>query len=104
MISKFRKYPLRADRSILRQGKRLRGKNVEIFTLPSSFSRIGVIVGKNVSLKAAQRNLVKRRVAAALLQILNGKSLDVVVRALPSSREATYEQIENELNQLIATS
>lgn len=100
MIPKSRKFPLRSDRAILRRGKRSRGSLLEIYTRDSSFPQIAVIVGKNVDLKSTQRNLVKRRITAALVSQLDNLKVDVVARALPSSRGATYEQITTELREL----
>ncbi len=73
---------------------------MEVFTRDSSFPQIAVIVGKNVDLKSTQRNLVKRRITAALISQLDELKADVVIRALPSSRSATYEQITTELREL----
>lgn len=74
---------------------------MEIFTQTSSLPRIAVIVGKNVSLLSTGRNLVKRRITAALLARLPDLRTDVVVRALPQSSQATYEQLETELRELL---
>lgn len=106
MIYKSKRYPLRTERSIFSKGKRARGSLVEISSLPSSASRRAVIVGKNVSLKAVERNLVKRRISEALEKTLavSNLNLDVVARALPAAKKATYVQLETEIGKLLSGS
>lgn len=68
-----------------------------------SLSRFGFVVGTNVSKKAVDRNLVKRRLRA--ISAKHSKSIksgfDVIVIAAPLSKSKTYKELENEALSLL---
>ena len=82
-------------RSGVRQGRR----NVVLYAVPSGEvpSRFGFIVSKAVG-NAVTRNLVKRRLreAAALTVRVRPVGLDVVVRALPASSTASWDELSTD--------
>ena len=59
-------------------------------------SRFGFVVSKKVSAKATERNRVKRRLRDAIFQKLDGlkKSWDVIVVALPASKNKEFLEIQ----------
>jgi len=61
---------------------------------------VGITVGKPVG-KAVVRNKVRRRVAAALHQLLAGRRLRVLVVARPTAADAPYAQLRNELERAL---
>lgn len=82
-------------RSGVRQGRR----NVVLYAAPSGErpSRFGFIVSKAVG-NAVTRNLVKRRLreAAASTVRVRPVGLDVVVRALPASSTASWDELSTD--------
>jgi len=60
-----------------------------------------VLVGKNVFGLAAKRNLLKRRIRSVLASYARGSNLEFTVIAKPSSANANFEEIMEEiLNQI----
>lgn len=83
-------------RSGARQGRR----NVVVYvraTAAGEPARAGFIVSKRVG-NAVMRNRVKRRLRALVSQTLSHQAdgFDVVVRALPASAEASFEQLRRD--------
>jgi ribonuclease P protein component len=65
--------------------------------------RIGIVVGKKVSNKATERNLIKRRLREAVRkripEVKNG--LDIIIVVLKdASKEISFEEIEKVVNRL----
>lgn len=82
-------------RSGVRQGRR----NVVLYAVRSQNqpSRFGFIVSKAVG-NAVTRNLVKRRLREAAASTLRARpeGLDVVVRALPASAQASWAELSKD--------
>src|SRR3989344_606 len=59
-------------------------------------SRVGFVVSKKVSLKASVRNAVKRRLRTAFTRELDvvKPHYDIVVIALPLTKEKTFQEIQ----------
>ncbi|MFZ1720939.1 MAG: ribonuclease P protein component [Microgenomates group bacterium] len=78
-------------------------KHSSLFTMlyqESENPGLAVIVSKKISLKAVIRNLIKRRVFAALTSratIILEKKYAIVVRCKPAIVLATYREIEHQL-------
>lgn len=58
-------------------------------------------MGKNVSLKASERNTIRRRIQKILIDMPPQNKFDVVVRAFRSASKATYDQLKDEISKLI---
>jgi ribonuclease P protein component len=99
---------------VYQYGKRYQGTHLllrSLHHLPDSAdgnlpaTRFGISVSQKVSKKAVVRNLLKRRVKAALRQLLpqlvNGWSVVIGVR--PSAQGCEYVEILRELEQLLAS-
>ncbi len=65
------------------------------------FSRFGFIVGKRVSLKAVERNRIKRKMRESAKTNNLKKGYDAVVIALPGIKE---DEIENDMRMLFKKS
>lgn len=103
MLSRSLRFPLRSNQNIFRQSKRLLGQDLDIFVTPSSKPQAAIIVGKNVSLKAAERNHIKRILGEILAKdILPSASKTLIVRAKTGARTKTYAQLKTELIDLVA--
>jgi ribonuclease P protein component len=93
-------------RRLVRSGRKARGSLTLAYgrrSEPGSPLRIGVIVARNVG-NAVVRNRVRRRIKAVGWSLAQGvDGLDVVVRALPSSASAGFEDIDGEVRRLVGT-
>lgn len=63
-------------------------------------SVVGITVSKPVG-KAVVRNKVRRRVAAILSEMLEGRCLRLLVVARPTAAAASYAQLRNELERAL---
>ena len=94
----------REIRSLMREGKRRKTSNFDVFVAasPDSFSRLGVIVPKHGH-AIVERNLLRRRIREVgrreLLPGLEtcGRDRDVLVRARPSAYEAAFATLRDEI-------
>lgn len=102
MVPKEKRFLLRSNRSILRDGSRVRGKMLEIFSQPSDSFKVAVIVGKNVALSAVIRNQVRRRIQSILLERMSGSNQNIVVRAFGGAAKATYDELKSEITFLLS--
>ncbi len=95
-------------RTLLREGRRLRGRRVELFALPSPTGRprFGTVVPKHRH-RIVDRNLVRRRLReigrTEVLPLLEarGLALDILVRAGPAAYSADHSDLLAELNRLM---
>jgi ribonuclease P protein component len=72
-------------------------------TTPGDPLRVGVIVARNVG-GAVVRNRVRRRIKAAAWPLTAGTfGLDVVVRALPSAADASWQAIATEVEDAVSS-
>jgi ribonuclease P protein component len=93
--------------AVLRRGTRERTGHFDIFRsdAPSSHSRFGVIVPKHRH-KIVERNRLKRRIREVgrtelLPMLASSAPTDLLVRARPGAYELTFEQIRDELEQVM---
>ena len=65
--------------------------------------RFGFIVAKNVG-DAVRRNLVRRRLKAVTFELLSAVTpgTDVVIRALPTARDAAWQTLHDEVQHSLA--
>jgi ribonuclease P protein component len=113
MLAKANRITRGADyRVTVRRGARFTGANAVTYIRPNPDSdvvRFGFIVGKTVG-KAVTRNLVRRRLKAVAYELLprlaaeqpEGTGVDVVVRALPASAQASWASLHEELSRASA--
>lgn len=61
--------------------------------------QIVVLVGKNVSKKATQRNLLKRRIKAIMRSIIKGagKDNEFLIVVKPEARQLTFKELKEEI-------
>lgn len=87
------------------QGQRWRGRRLALNAMPNDLnhSRFGFVVSGRVG-TAVVRNTVKRRLRSAIRQWLPelASGYDVVVVAYQQAAEATYHELEAELESLLA--
>ncbi|CEA07216.1 Ribonuclease P protein component [Arthrobacter saudimassiliensis] len=90
----------------VRSGARSGRRNVVLYAVANGGgpTRVGFIVARNVG-NAVTRNLVKRRLreAAAREISVRPSGLDVVVRALPASASASWQQLSADFGSALET-
>lgn len=95
----------RADFTSLPRSRRLHGELFLLSVAPSQaeHSKFSCIVSKKVSLRAVDRNLIKRRARAILTKIILNKfpRQNFVLTAKPKSLQATYKDMEVEIQKLV---
>jgi ribonuclease P protein component len=107
MLAKIHRVRVAGDFArTVRSGARSGRRNVVLYALPrpdGGPSRCGFIVGKNVG-NAVTRNLVKRRLRAAAASFIasNPQGLDLVVRALPASALAGWDDLSRDFDKAAA--
>jgi ribonuclease P protein component len=85
----------------MRSGRKVVGENMVIYLKTDSNSnaaRFGFVVSKSVG-SAVERNLIKRRLRSAVRNSLNNYQVGqtLVVRALPSIKQMSWQELEIEL-------
>ncbi|MBU1045596.1 ribonuclease P protein component [Patescibacteria group bacterium] len=73
----------------------------------SDISRIGIVVSRKVASKAAERNLIKRRIRAAVKETLSAINTgqDIVISALSGINKTTdFQRIKETVNNLLLRS
>jgi ribonuclease P protein component len=90
-------------RRVLRRGHKHSSDLGVIAVVPSEAGpRLGVIVSKAVG-GAVVRNLVKRRIRAAFIDLLSEVGThDVVVRAIPGADNVSFSQIKSSLESALS--
>lgn len=92
-------------RNIIRSGNKINSYNFSIYYSKNNLDkyRIGITISKKVSKLAVERNLLKRRINAAINELkLSNINIDIVIIAKPSSNQLEYQIIKNEItNSLI---
>ncbi len=95
----------RADLASLPQPRRTHGEflSLSISEGPFTEPRFACVVSKKVSLRAVDRNRVKRRVRASLAPIipLITEPRAFVLVAKAKSRDATYQEIDQDVRRVI---
>ena len=97
---------------VVRRGVRIVGAHTVLYIrknaeAPSDAAgvpvRFGFIVAKNVG-DAVRRNLVRRRLKAASFDLLSAVSsgTDVVIRALPTARDAAWQTLHDDVQRSLA--
>jgi ribonuclease P protein component len=89
----------------MRHGRKAVGLSVVVYLNNSDTaksSRFGFVVSKSVG-SAVQRNLVKRRLRAAVTDILPNflGGQDLVIRALPASKDMSWDLLTQDLKSCI---
>jgi len=79
-------------RHVIRRGKKVSHSLAIGYSLAAEFPRAAVVVSKDVG-NAPARNRVRRRIRHILASELPGRCVDVVVRALPPSASASWEEL-----------
>ena len=101
--------PLRLKRpqdfqNVWRRGERWRDDTLTLGILPNKFShnRFGFVVSRRIG-KAVSRNLIKRRLRAAVRYWLPGMATgyDVVITAHSPVTSVTYHELEAALGRLL---
>ena len=62
------------------------------YSLPADNPRAAVVVSKSVG-SAPVRNRVRRKIRHILAEVLPDLSVDIVVRALPPSADASWDEL-----------
>ncbi|TFB70989.1 ribonuclease P protein component [Cryobacterium sp. Hz9] len=97
---------------VVRRGVRIVGAHTVLYVRPGSVPtdvvvpvRFGFIVAKNVG-DAVRRNLVRRRLKAVTSELLSTVSpgTDVVIRALPTARDAAWQTLRDEVQRSLSRS
>jgi len=103
MLSKKNRLTFERDILKTRKGESVKGSFFVMRAIKNNLrkARIVVTVGKKVSLKSVERNLIKRRTLEVIRLLLNQIDyFDIFVFALPRAKSAQYKAIENEIKQL----
>jgi ribonuclease P protein component len=83
--------------TVFRRGTRRSRGPLTCYLIPASQVQVAVIVDKKVSKLATQRNLVKRRIRAALREMELPQS-KIAVRAYQGVLDLSYDQIRANLS------
>lgn len=91
--------------AVYRRGKKVYHPLIRFLYLPNQRTspRCTVVVSYKVSTQATQRNVVKRRLRAALRpQLLHlVQPHDMIVIAQPAARQASYQQLVQAFDQVV---
>lgn len=83
------------------KGRNIKGDTIYLKVLKTEepFSRIGFIVSKKISLKAVERNKIKRRMRDSTKRILSTieNGLDIIVTALPKIKKSEFKDIKEDI-------
>ncbi|QGU28063.1 ribonuclease P protein component [Microbacterium oryzae] len=107
MLARPHRLVLGADyRMVVRRGSRCAGASTVTHVVHSHEERaprFGFIVSKAVG-NAVTRNTVRRRLKAVCAEALPGvrPGADVVIRALPSAAQATFQELRSEVTRCLA--
>ncbi len=86
---------------IIRSGKKLYTQNLSVYYCKTSNPyHIGITVSKKVSKLAVTRNLIKRRIVAAINEISldNNFHQDVVIIVKPTTHNIEYQEIKDQIS------
>ncbi|WP_104134409.1 MULTISPECIES: ribonuclease P protein component [unclassified Cryobacterium] len=95
---------------VVRRGVRIVGTHTILYVRSNPIHtdavdpvRFGFIVAKNVG-DAVRRNLVRRRLKAVTFELLSAviPGTDVVIRALPTARDAAWQTLHDEVQRSLA--
>ncbi len=107
MLAKANRVTSATDyRRLVRSGRRARGALTLAYARRTGAGeplRVGVIVARNVG-GAVVRNRVRRRIKAASRPLTGEvQGLDVVVRALPAAKDASWPALSDEVRRHVST-
>ena len=86
--------------TVFRRGEVARVGGLTVYKLPRADQRVTVIVDKKVSKKAVTRNLLKRRLRAALRAQGLPKGW-TIVRGYPGSEKTSYSELTQQLQRCL---
>ncbi len=62
-----------------------------------------IAIGKKISKKATERNLLKRRIKAIMQPIIKGSGHDFIITVKPEAINLTYRELKKELERKVPT-
>ena len=92
--------------TVYRRGRQVPTPLFRSYWLPrrATGRRITVVVSTKVSKQAVTRNLIKRRLRSLSLELIPATSgYDVVISALPASRTANFDDLQQALTKVTQT-
>jgi len=86
---------------VFREGKSVKGPTTyfRILKTKEPSPRIGFIVSKKVSLKAVERNKIRRRLRESVREVLDTLKggLDIIIIASPRIKKSSFDEIREEI-------
>lgn len=101
MLKKENRLTKRKDfESVFKQGKGIKQGSIYLKYKKNGLKecRFGIIIGKNYSKKAVERNKIKRRLRE-ILKEQNVQGLDIILVALPGA-ENNFEKLKEDVGKL----
>lgn len=74
---------------------------VKVRSKGSQKKQLIIVVGKNVSKKATQRNLLKRRMRAIMQPVLKESSKDYTIIIRPEALNLSYQELRKEVTKFL---
>jgi len=89
--------------NVFNNGTSIKGESIYLKFLKTKepFTRIGFIVSKKVSAKAAERNKIKRWLRESVKGFLKFEGLDIVIISSPRIKKKTLEEIKIDIEKTI---
>ena len=91
-------------RRVLKNGKGFKDPffYIKLKSNRAGYTRIGIVVGRKVSLKSVVRNKIKRRAREILRELLPKakKGIDIVIISFPKSKELTFKDTKKSITSL----
>ena len=101
-----KKYRLTGEEIRALKGKRIAGKYFSLLVAPATatFPKCACVASKKVSLKAVERNTIKRRCRSVLQKSLSrvASPLSLVFYAKREALDASFSEIREDIDALIA--
>ena len=99
MLDRAHRLALPTDfRRITRRGTKQTSSLVVAYAVASDrgLSRFGIVTSKAVG-NAPTRNRVRRQLRAIAWEVKDARSADIVIRALPASAQASWDQLHTDV-------